>query len=201
MAEILYLIRHGRTDWNEKRGFMGQKVAVGLNALGKAQIRELGSEFLKPPAYLFYSPLQRTRESVELLKSYWSFASEPSESLLEVHFGQWTGMLESQVASTEAFQKYCEDPEANSPPGGESLREVQARALQAVRQARERSEERVGLVTHLDVIRVVLCHFLHLSLKHAFRFHIHTGSLTAICPGGSPAVLTVNWLPPQQFDY
>ena len=73
MAGLIYLIRHGQTDWNAEGRLQGQ-ADTGLNDTGRAQATRNG-EFLAglvadPAAFDFVaSPLSRTRETMERVRA------------------------------------------------------------------------------------------------------------------------------------
>lgn len=201
MAEAIYLIRHGRTDWNDIHAFMGRKVNVGLNKEGIRQVKELAEHFPAPPELILHSPLRRAVETVNILAEKWSFEAKEEQKLTEVDFGTWTGKREKEVSHTEAFQNYLKDPGKFSPPQGESLHDVQERVIDVVQYALSLNRQRVGLVSHMDVIRAALCYFLKCPLQEAFQLHIHTASLSAIVPHQKPSVVLVNWMPPSVVDY
>jgi broad specificity phosphatase PhoE len=70
---LIYVIRHGQTDWNAERRLQGQK-DIPLNAIGREQARQNGinlAEILKVEAYPFdfiASPLGRTRATMEIAR-------------------------------------------------------------------------------------------------------------------------------------
>ncbi len=66
-------------------------------------------------------------------------------------------------------------------PGGETIRDVQKRGLKTLRKAtREFPKGRLLFVSHGDVIRAVICHYLQLPLEEFRRLRIDNGSLTAL---------------------
>ena len=66
---LIYVIRHGQTDWNAERRLQGQK-DIPINAIGREQARQNGialAAVLKGEDTEFYfvaSPLGRTRETM-----------------------------------------------------------------------------------------------------------------------------------------
>jgi broad specificity phosphatase PhoE len=70
---LIYVIRHGQTDWNAERRLQGQK-DIPLNAIGREQARQNGidlAEILKIEAIPFdfvASPLGRTRATMEIMR-------------------------------------------------------------------------------------------------------------------------------------
>lgn len=102
---LIYMVRHGQTDWNAESRFQGQK-DIPLNALGRAQASGNGlalKEILGDQIDRFdfvASPLGRTRETMERLRS--SIGLEPNlyntdERLLEVCFGDWEGFTTREL--------------------------------------------------------------------------------------------------------
>lgn len=96
---LVYVIRHGQTDWNAIRRLQGQK-DIPLNDFGRSQAIANGTtlyEILGASAGDFdfvASPLGRTRETMELLRSAMGLdpkAYRTDARLVEVSFGDWEG--------------------------------------------------------------------------------------------------------------
>lgn len=96
---LVYVIRHGQTDWNAIRRLQGQK-DIPLNDFGRSQAVENGRTLIRilgDTAEDFdyvSSPLGRTRETMELLRGAMGLdplAYRTDERLVEVSFGDWEG--------------------------------------------------------------------------------------------------------------
>ena len=158
----LVLIRHGETDWNVEGRYQGQ-ADPPLNARGIAQAQALAAA-LAPLAIdvLYSSPLKRAWQTAEIVAQRLDVPLYPEPRLMEIHQGEWQGRLRSEIAAQypEIFQKWLTDPWHVTPPGGESLQEVQARVYAAVDEilARHR-DQTVGLVTHRIPIALLKVRF------------------------------------------
>lgn len=96
---LIYMIRHGQTDWNAEGRLQGQQ-DVPLNALGRSQATrngerlaaELGDE---AENYDYVSsPLGRTRETMERVRAAMGLdpaAYRTETRLMELSFGDWQG--------------------------------------------------------------------------------------------------------------
>lgn len=104
---LIYMVRHGQTDWNAEGRLQGQK-DVALNELGQAQATRNGEVLLDltggyPSSFDFVaSPLSRTRETMERLRV--AMGLDPAgyhtdERLLELSFGDWEGHTLEEVDS------------------------------------------------------------------------------------------------------
>ena len=63
---MLYIMRHGRTDWNEQYRLQGG-TDIPLNEEGRRMAREAAETYRDVEFDLCYvSPLQRARETAEL---------------------------------------------------------------------------------------------------------------------------------------
>lgn len=96
---LVYMVRHGQTDWNAESRLQGQK-DIPLNETGRRQATGNGvalAEILGREAKTFdfvASPLGRTRETMELLRH--AIGLDPlsyriDDRLKEVSFGDWEG--------------------------------------------------------------------------------------------------------------
>ncbi len=105
---LIYVVRHGQTDWNAERRLQGQK-DIPLNAIGREQARQNGidlAEILKVEGIPFdfvASPLGRTRATMEILRGAMGLQPEDyrtDERLVEVSFGDWEGFTVKELKAT-----------------------------------------------------------------------------------------------------
>lgn len=147
----LVLVRHGETDWNVEGRYQGQ-ADPPLNERGKAQARQV-AEALRPIGIdvIYSSPLRRAWQTAEIIAQTLGVPLFAEPRLMEIHQGDWQGRLRAEIAAKypELFQRWLTDPWHVTPPGGESLQQVQARVYAAVDEilARHRGQT-VALVTH-----------------------------------------------------
>ena len=95
---LIYLVRHGQTDWNAQARLQGQ-VDTPLNDTGRAQAARNGGilreRIADPDDFDFVaSPLDRTRETMEIIREQNGLPREgyrTNPQLMEIHFGAWQG--------------------------------------------------------------------------------------------------------------
>ncbi|MCH6556928.1 MAG: histidine phosphatase family protein [Nitrospirae bacterium] len=191
------LVRHGETDWNRSGQIMGER-PVPLNANGREQVNQL-AKFLTTRSVrgLYTSPVVRARQTAEILVAALDVPVTVDNGLTEVRVGQWEGLYWKDLAEETARLDFYAHPQVARPPGGETLHEVQRRATAAVAQAC--SDEGAGsliVVSHADVVRAILGHYLHIDLQLARHMRIDHASLTALDLNGSEAdLLFLNFTP------
>jgi probable phosphoglycerate mutase len=106
---LIYVVRHGQTDWNAERRLQGQK-DIPLNPIGREQARLNGidlAEILKVEGIAFdfvASPLTRTRQTMEIIREAMGVdpkAYRTDERLVEVSFGDWEGSTIKELKATQ----------------------------------------------------------------------------------------------------
>ena len=129
MTPLVYLARHGQTDWNAAVRFQGQ-TDVDINAFGRDQARRNGrhlAQLLDDPLRFDFvaSPLRRTRETMEIIRAELGLPPHGyrlDPRLVEVHFGDWQGMTPDEVE--DAFAGAGAAREGNKweflPPGADA---------------------------------------------------------------------------------
>lgn len=190
----LLLIRHAQTDTAGKR-LTGRTRGVHLNARGRAEAEALAQRLRGVSiAAIYSSPLERCRETAGPLGRAGGLAIRTRRGLLEVDYGEWTGRPISQLRRTKLWRVVQHAPSAMRFPGGESLLEVQDRAVaEVMRIAAEHAGRAVAVVTHADVVRLLLAHFAGMHLDHLQRLVIDPASVTVIeTHGGVPRIVRVN---------
>ena len=193
MATLL-LVRHGHTDAAGKR-LMGWAPGVHLNEDGRRQAERLIARLdgIRVDA-IVSSPLERCRETAAPLAKARGRRVVVRRAWIEVGYGEWTGRSISQLRRTKLWRRVTSTPSNVRFPGGESLLEVQARAVDAAFDlAAEHARGTVVVVSHADVIRLLVADLAGIHADHLQRLSIDPGSITAVSlSGGIPRLLTVN---------
>ena len=160
---LIYLTRHGQTDWNAERRFQGQR-DIPLNDTGRAQARANG-ETLRSligvgEGFDFVtSPLGRTRETMEIVRGAMGLnptAYCTDERLKELSFGAWEGMTMPEIeAATErdVFDAREADKWHFRPPGTHA--ESYADLAERVRPWLEAVERPTVAIIHGGVVRTL----------------------------------------------
>lgn len=91
------------------------------------------------------------------------------------------GKTYQQLIHEESYISYRKAPLESLTPGGETIRQVQARGVAAVDTAvTTHRGKRVLFVSHGDIIRTVLCNYLRLDLIHFHRLRVDNATFSAV---------------------
>ncbi|MFE9397811.1 histidine phosphatase family protein [Streptomyces flavidovirens] len=184
----LILVRHGRSTANTAGLLAGWTPGVTLDERGAAQAAALPGRLAGVPlAAAVTSPLERCRETLQpLLEARPGLPSHTDERIGECHYGDWSGRKLAELSDEPLMAAVQQHPSSVTFPGGESMRAMQARAVDAVRDwnARidaEHGEDAVYLMcSHGDIIKSVVADALGLHLDLFQRIHVDPCSLTVI---------------------
>lgn len=170
----MILVRHGRTSINANGVLAGRTPGIGLDDLGRTQAKQLGERLAALPySRVVTSPLQRCLETAEALVAARPGAViVPDDRLIECGYGDWTGRPLKELAKERLWRVVQVHPSAAAFPGegGEAMRDMQARAVAAVRDwdariAQEDGPEALWVAcSHGDVIKAVVADALGLHL-------------------------------------
>lgn len=195
MTEFL-LIRHAVNDWVKTGRLAGWTPGVHLNQDGQAQARALGEHLANTRlAAIYASPLERTMETAQAIAAHHpSLEVRKLEGIGEVRYGQWQGEKLSRLRREKLWQIVQVYPSRAQFPGGEAIRQAQARAVDALETLVEQHPKgRVILVSHSDIIKLIVAHYLGAHLDLFQRIEISPASLTIIHLGdGRPYITRVN---------
>ena len=205
-----FLIRHGQNDWVNKNRLAGWISGVRLNKEGRDQVEQLSQRLSAAPIKAIYSsPLERCMETAAVLALPHALEVMELPAVGEVRYGDWEGKKIKKLAKKNpqwyAVQHY---PSRFKFPGGESFRDVQQRAVTAIEQVSKRhKEDLVTVVSHADVIKLVLAHYLGMHMDFFQRLAVSPASVSALFlnEAGMVRVLRINddgpfRLPPQSKD-
>lgn len=147
---LLYLVRHGETDWNLQRRIQGSS-DIPLNATGRRQAAHTGTLLARRSWDAIYtSPLSRAAETASIIAEHLGLG-EPQllPAVVERNYGEAEGMTGAQI------DRHW--PGRAPVPGQESRAAVTRRVTQALRRlTRERPDEHLIVTTHGGVIRSML---------------------------------------------
>lgn len=176
----LLLIRHAVNDWVGER-LAGWTPGVHLNNEGRAQAAALAQRLETVPlAAVYSSPLERTLETAHPLAQAHGLAVQVREGLGEAQYGDWTGRALKELKDEALWPVIQVYPGGVRFPGGESMRETQARIvaeLDAIRDAHP--GQTVAVVSHSDPIKMAVAHYIGLALDLFQRIAISPASVTA----------------------
>jgi 2,3-bisphosphoglycerate-dependent phosphoglycerate mutase len=187
------LIRHGRTSSNAKGTLAGWTEGVGLDDVGRSQAAALAERLAGLPIRaLVSSPLQRCLETAQIVLSGLKDVSvRTDERLGECRYGAWTGGSLKELAKEPLWRTVQNQPSAARFPDGEgfigeSIAQMQARGLQAVRDIDAAVNDEHGpgaiwaLVSHGDIIKSILADAAGAHLDHFQRIIVGPASLSVV---------------------
>lgn len=167
----LYLVRHGRTSYNNERIYQGN-LDIELDETGRRQAELTGARLAGCKIEAIYcSGLKRASETGAIINRHLGVELLERSGLREINVGEWQGKSWDQVRKEYArFYREWERHQSDLPyPGGESGADVQKRAMEVVEEILRRPLKNVLIVTHGGVIRTLLSVFLGLGLENRFK--------------------------------
>jgi probable phosphoglycerate mutase len=149
----LLLLRHGQTDSNA-RGIVQGHLPVPLNDLGHCQALALARrlrQYVPRIGRLICSDLLRASQSAEPVARALELAIEPDARWRERFMGEFQGQAIEQRRLWSAASG------EESPPGAETLEEMESRVLGALQSIHRSGDgSAIAIMTHGGPIRVIL---------------------------------------------
>jgi len=184
---LVLIVRHGLTA-STGTALTGWTPGISLNDRGRAQASSVGARLAGLPIdAIVSSPLDRCRETAEAIACARNGTALPvqlDERVGECHYGDWTGQPLRKLAKDPLWPVVQAHPSAVRFPGpaGESMVDMQARAVSALRDWNERlGRDAVYVVcSHGDVIKSILTDSLGMHLDMCQRIQVDPCSLSVI---------------------
>lgn len=175
------LIRHASHD-GPADTLLGWTPGVHLSAAGRAQAQQLCERLAALPVSAVYSsPLPRAVETAEALAAAWGRDVQCSEAFGEIDFGEWSGRHFDDLAADARWGRWNSFRSGAALPGGGLMLQVQARAVIGLADLHERHRDQtVAVVSHSDVIKAIIAHYLGVSLDLLGRIDISPASLSIL---------------------
>ncbi|AOZ92144.1 histidine phosphatase family protein [Paenibacillus crassostreae] len=160
----LVLIRHGRTQWNVDKRYLGH-TDIGILDRPSAELSSLKRQ-LEDRMFqsIFCSDLKRCQETLEYIYPTSQEQIILDTRLREMDFGDWEGQTYEQLRLVDDYCNWLDDPQSITPPNGESWLEFKERienfmeTLTSILKDEEHvnSSSAILIVTHGGVIRQLL---------------------------------------------
>jgi alpha-ribazole phosphatase len=168
----VYLARHGEVLHAAEGRFFGH-TDVALSPAGVAQAAALGGRLAAEPIEAVYaSDLLRARQSAAQLAAAVGRNVVAVAALREMAMGRWEGLTFAEIRAREPelCDRWLAEPFVMPFPEGESVADLRARAMPALRGIVERhAGRRIAVVAHGGTNRVILAEALGLPLGDIFR--------------------------------
>jgi probable phosphoglycerate mutase len=169
MKTIVVLARHGRTEWHHGNRYTGS-TDLPIDEVGHRQaqcLKEWAEDFA--PDALWSSPMLRARQTAAPAAEALGLTVMVDERLREVDFGSAEGKRLGELPPSVA-RAFELDPVGGHFPGGEDPAAAADRVEQAFHQlGRDHLGQKVLVVAHNTLIRLVVCRVLGLELKEYRR--------------------------------
>jgi broad specificity phosphatase PhoE len=188
------LIRHANHD-AIGRYLAGQRAGLMLNESGRAQVEALVATLHEVPIdAVASSPLERTMQTAEPIARDHGLNVCAMPDLLEFDVGEWTGRTFAELDPTPEWRRFNAFRSATGAPAGETMLDVQHRAVRGLFELRRRhAAGTVAVVFHGDVIRAVLLYLLGMAVDMFQRIEISPARISVVELGDDHVrVLQVN---------
>ncbi len=191
----LLLIRHAPTPETGNK-LTGRRAGVGLDAAGKEVASATATALADVDlAAVYSSPVLRCRQTARIIAEPHGLEITQYRNLTEVDYGTWTGRSLASLRRTKLWQQLLAAPSRTRFPGGELLGDVAARAVRSCEElAGVHGKDTIAVVSHGDVIKAALAHYLGVPVDLFQRLWVAPGSWSVVDlpAAGVPRVLAIN---------
>ena len=171
----IYLIRHGKTEANEKHLYCGS-TDLSLSVAGREELQNIRYD-IKNVRFIT-SGMKRANETLQMLFGDVPYEVEPR--FREVDFGIFEMRSYDQLKETEEYQAWLAgDNEANIPPRGESGMQMKARVMEAFSEIKEDT----CIITHGGGIAAIMENLFPEEKKNRYQWQPKPGHGYVICEG------------------
>lgn len=191
---VFYLVRHGLHLFGGE-AIAGRTPGVLLSQRGEEECLETARRLsLTDLAAVYTSPLERTRQTAEIIAAPHALVPIVVEEITELDFGDWMGRHLDDLRPQDRWKHFNTFRSGTRAPNGELQLEAQLRIVSFMTHLCERHPgQRVALVSHGDVIKAAVAHYLGVPIDLFQRIEISTASVSIIVlQEYGPWVLTVN---------
>ena len=198
---IFYLVRHGVTSHTGRR-LSGRMPDIHLTDAGRSEAEGAANSLANVRLKAIYSsPIDRCLATAKIIAKRHGLPVRTRKDLSEVEYGSWTNKSLKSLARTKLWSSVQRWPSGTRFPDGESFVEIQTRGVAVLEDLRIRHpQDKVCVVSHGDVIRLIMAHYMGLHLDLFQRIQVAPASISVLgISDAGPTVLTLNSPPGSPF--
>lgn len=183
---IVYLIRHGQTEWNLEARMQGHKNSP-LTEVGITQAKGLHNRLMNEKIDLIYSSeSQRAYDTARIIKGDKDIPIYRRNGLREINMGEWEGMKQSDIINKypQIWNNFWNNPIQYTPVGeGESYTEFKNRIITDVENIINSNQgKNIAIITYRIALKVLMLHFNNQDITNIGNIpDIQPASLSKIC--------------------
>lgn len=166
---------------------LGRNVDRPLDERGEGQARHVAQRLLTVPQLIVESsPRRRARHTAGIIASARDSTVRIAPQMDDLDFGSWSGQTFEALMADPQWRRWNKYRAVSRTPAGESIRDVQERALAHFRKLQQTFDtETVAIVTHAEVIRSIVLLALEAPIDDYSRFEFGPASMTRLTVDGS----------------
>jgi broad specificity phosphatase PhoE len=194
VSSTVFLVRHASHD--EVGRVLSGRSEIAVNEKGRLEAARLAERIATiSVAAIHSSPRRRARQTAHVLAERHGIAVREASALDEIDFGTWMGRTFADLADDPRWERWNAERGTAGTPGGEDMQEATRRAVRHIEASLE--EAPLLCVSHADVIRGVVAHYLGLDADRLLAFDIDPASLTELSlhGDGTGRVVALNECP------
>ena len=177
----IWLVRHARSTANAAGILAGRMPGVQLDDIGLTQLPDLKKvAFGETIDYIVSSPLERAQQTAQSFVRTSNSSVKIDERLNECDYGSWSGLRLEDLTGESLWKQIQDDPSSVTFPEGESMLNMQSRAVASVEFWRAQTDALGILVSHGDVIKSIVAHYSRLHFNFFQGIEIAPASITEI---------------------
>ena len=186
--KTIYFVRHGQTEWNAIQRMQG-RLNSDLNEIGRRQAHENG-RLLQDVGLeaLVASPLDRARQTAEIISDYVGLPIAYDERIVEWDCGDWSGHLRSDVMArwAEEYAAFLADPFHYRGPNCENYPDMFERARPFTDELLGTNAGTIAVVSHGMIGKVMIALLLGLDEKETLAIYQPNDVVFRVDVGSGP---------------
>lgn len=183
----LYFVRHGQTEWNAIRRMQGQWNS-NLSDKGREHA-DVNGQLLSTLGIeaLYVSPLDRTRQTAEIINAYLNLAPVFDSRIMEWHCGDWSGEMYADIPAK--WPEEWAGLETNRfhyrPPNGENYPDMFERSIPFVDELLATEHSNIAVVSHGMIGKVMFSYLMGYAPDQTLAIQQHNDMVFRVTVDGN----------------
>lgn len=196
MSTIVYLIRHGETEWNKLGKFQGS-TDISLSETGIKQAH-LAAEVMKGKFdYIYSSPLSRAKCTADIIGGASNVSTQIEPDIREINFGVWEGLTFKEIKEQypKEFTSWRNPLEGFIMSEDISVKKAGSRIGNVIKRlVHEHVDKRIAIVAHGGILKAGLIDLFDLDMTMYYKIFLGNTSITKLVfkKNDSPILMTLN---------